>query len=253
MPKKRAPSRQLRTLACTGTLAAAVVALAAGGQSAASGDDRAAAAKGETRTARSMPVAISDEAAAALVARSSWEPRPKNRAANERRASQRTLHRFRRTTSLPRAYKRRVTGAYTGTTDEILQWAARKWGFSPDVFRAVAAIESWWKMSAVGDDGRSYGIMQVKRGPHCCFPTTRRSTAFNLDYYGAYLRYVYDGRARWLNTVERGTRYGRGDLWGSVGVWYSGRWHHGSGNYLRRVKNAIRQRVWRRGGFRSGG
>src|SRR6185436_11761557 len=35
-----------------------------------------------------------------------------------------------------------VTGRYRGTTDEILQWAARKWGFDPDLFRAVATVES---------------------------------------------------------------------------------------------------------------
>jgi hypothetical protein len=219
----------------------------------ASATDRAAVAKAATRPARSRPVALSDVAAAGLVARSRWEPRPRNHEANQRRASERTLRRFRRWSSLPRAYKRRVTGGYRGTTDEIIQWAAYKWGFSPDVMRAVATIESWWKMSAIGDDGESYGLMQVKRGHHCCFPTTRRSTAFNVDYYGAYLRSVYDGHARWLNGVERGERYRRGDLWGSVGVWYSGRWHYGSGEYITRVKKTIRQHVWRRAGFRSGG
>jgi hypothetical protein len=153
---------------------------------------------------------------------------------------------------LPRAYKRRVTGNYTGTTDEVIQWAAYKWGFSPELLRAVAAIESRWKMGAVGDDGQSFGLMQLKRRHHCCFPTSRRSTAFNVDYYGAYLRSVYDGRQGWLNTVERGERYRRGDLWDSVGVWYTGRWHYGSGVYIRHVKETIRQRVWRRSSFRRG-
>jgi hypothetical protein len=108
-------------------------------------------------------------------------------------------------------------------------------------------------MSTVGDDGRSFGIMQVKRGHHCCFPATKRSTAFNLDYYGSWLRAVYDGRRRWLNSVERGQPYRRGDLWGSVGTWFSGRWYLGSAEYIGRVKETIRQRVWRRAGFRSGG
>ena len=216
MQRERAPSRQLRALACTGALAAALaVAAADDGSVAASGTEasasnRAAAAKAGTRAARSRPVALGDAAAARGVDRSRWEPRPANRAANRRTPGKRTLRRFRRWSDLPRAYKRRVTGGHTGTTDEILQWAALKWGFSPDVLRAVAVIESWWKMSAVGDDGQSFGIMQVKRGSHCCFPTTRRSTAFNADYYGAWLRAAYDGRFRWLNTVERGERYRRG-------------------------------------------
>ena len=198
-------------------------------------------------------MAISDATAAGLVQRSRWEPRPHNREANHRRASKRILRRLRRRSDLPRAYKRRVTGAYRGKTDEIIQWAAYKWGFSPDVFRAVAVIESWWKMSTVGDGGQSFGLMQIKRGHHCCFPATKRSTAFNLDYYGAWLRAVYDGRRRWLNHVERGERYRRGDLWGSVGTWFSGRWHLGSGEYIGRVKDTLRQRVWRRAGFRRSG
>jgi hypothetical protein len=237
-------------LCCTAALVAAGAASAA----ATSGDgDRAAVARAETRAARSQPVAISDVAAAESVDRSRWEPRPRNREENGRTPSRDTLRQFRRWSELPRAYKRRVSGDFTGTTDEIIQWAAHKWGFAPDLVRAVATIESWWKMSAVGDDGESFGIMQVKRGPHCCFPATRRSTAFNVDYYGAWLRAVYDGRFRWLNTVERGERYRRGDLWGSVGVWYSGRWRYGSGAYIRRVKKTIRQRVWRRAGFRRSG
>jgi len=245
----RVSSRQLRALGCTFALAAAA---AAAGVAAASGEDRAAVARADTRAARATPVAITDTAASELVAESSWEPRPGNREANRRTPSRRTLRRFRHWSELPRAYKRRVTGGYTGKTDEVIQWAARKWGFSPDVFRAVAVIESRWKMSAVGDGGRSFGIMQVKRGSHCCFPTTRRSTAFNLDYYGAWLRAAFDGRLRWLNTVPRGERYRPGDLWGSVGVWYSGRWRLGAGEYIGRVKNVIRQRVWRRSGFRRG-
>jgi hypothetical protein len=251
MPETRIPSRQLRTLACTAVLAAA--ALASTSNTDASDVDAAAAAGAETRAARTTPVAISDATAAGLVDTSRWEPRPANREANRRRPSKDTLRRFRHWSQLPRAYKRRVTGNYTGTTDEIIQWSARKWGFAPDIFRAVGAIESWWKMSAIGDDGRSFGIMQVKRGSHCCFPATRRSTAFNLDYYGAWLRAAYDGRFRWLNDVERGERYRRGDLWGSVGVWFSGRWRYGTGDYVRRVKETIRQRVWRRAGFRRSG
>jgi hypothetical protein len=241
MPPTRVSSRQIRTLLCAAALAGAVTASAA------------PATGAETRAARSQPVAISDEAAAARVDRSGWEPRPQNREANHRRPSKRTLRRFRHSSDLPRAYKRRVSGDYTGTTDEIIQWGARKWGFSPDVLRAVAVVESWWKMSAIGDGGDSYGLMQVKRGPHCCFPATRRSTAFNVDYYGAWLRAAYDGRFRWLNTVARGERYTRGDLWGSVGLWYSGRWRYGTGEYIARVKETIRQRKWRRAGFRRSG
>jgi hypothetical protein len=244
----------------TAAIAAAVVAaispigpVAAQDAETSSRADRVRSAKAATRPARTKPVALRDVTAARLVNNSRWEPRPRNRAENHRRASRKTIRAFRRYSDLPRRYTKRVTGNYTGTTDEILQWGAFKWGFSPDVFRAVATIESWWKMRAVGDEGRSYGIMQVKRGPHCCYPATRLSTAFNVDYYGAWLRSMYDGRQGWLNTVPRGERYRKGDLWGSVGVWYSGRWHKGSAEYIRRVKRIIGKHVWRRSGFRHGG
>src|SRR5262245_64477950 len=38
---------------------------------------------------------------------------------------------------------RRVTGNFTGTTGEIIQWAACKWGFNVNALRAQAAIESY--------------------------------------------------------------------------------------------------------------
>ena len=206
-----------------------------------------------TRRARSKPVAIRDARAARMVHRSRWEPRKGNYAANHRRASKKTIRKFRRYSGLPRRYEKRVTGGFTGTTDEILQWGAYKWGFAPDLFRAIATIESWWRMDAVGDEGQSFGLMQIKRGHHCCYPATRLSTAFNVDVYGAWLRSVYDGRVRWLNTVPRGRRYRAGDLWGSIAVHYSGRWHKNSAEYIGRVKNIIRKHVWKRSGFYHGG
>ena len=45
----------------------------------------------------------------------------------------------------------RVTGDFTGTTDEILQWAACKWGIDEDMVRAQIAKESWWHQEAKGD------------------------------------------------------------------------------------------------------
>ena len=38
----------------------------------------------------------------------------------------------------------RVDGQFTGTTDEIFQWAACKWGLSDDMLRAIAVRESTW-------------------------------------------------------------------------------------------------------------
>ena len=64
------------------------------------------------------------------------------------------------------SYVSRVDGNFTGTTDEILQWGACKWGFDEDLVRAVAVVESWWRQSTVGDNGASYGLLQVRTTVH---------------------------------------------------------------------------------------
>ena len=65
---------------------------------------------------------LSDAAAARLVHRSRWEPRPEDYAADDRVPSSAALTYFRSHSEMP--YKDQVTGAFTGTTDEIIQWAA---------------------------------------------------------------------------------------------------------------------------------
>ena len=44
-----------------------------------------------------------------------------------------------------------MTGNFTGTTDEIIQWTACKWGIDEDVVRAQAAKETYWFQKNVGD------------------------------------------------------------------------------------------------------
>ena len=187
---------------------------------------------------------LSDAEAGARVNQSSWEPREENLRANQRRPSDDQLRDFRRRSVMMNRFD--VTGRYGGTTDEILQWAARKWGFDPDLFRAVAAVESYWNMSAVGDGGLSFGIFQMKKTYHCCLPLSAKYTAFNADYYGAILRSYYDGKEKWLNKYERGERYGAGDIWGSVGSWWAGRWRTpGALAYIHRVQDALKDEPWR--------
>ena len=168
----------------------------------------------------------SSKAAAKLVTRNGWEPRPANRKANRRVPSKRMLRRWRRQSDMP--YKRFVDGRFKGTTDEIIQWAAHKWGINTRTMRAVATVESWWEMSTRGDEGDSFGLYQVRRPYHCrgACAIARDHTAFNADYYGGIIRSYYDGKQKWLNTVEgNGRRYRAGDLVGSMGAWYSGRWY----------------------------
>jgi hypothetical protein len=217
---------------------AAVLALMAIGTAPAS-----AASRATVSAKRPGTDPLADATAASRVMSSGWEPRRGNAKANRRLPSEAQLADFRRRSQM--VYRRHVTGRFRGTTDEILQWAARKWGFDPDLFRAVATVESYWNMSAVGDGGLSFGIFQMKRTYHCCVPLSSRYTAFNADYYGAILRAYYDGRQTWLNDVERGERYRAGDLWGSVGSWYAGRWRTSAAlDYIRRVKKTLRDEPW---------
>ena len=83
----------------------------------------------------------SDATCAALV-RDAPEIRPANATFNQTRGQQNP--------ALP-GYFGRVTGNFVGTTDEIIQWAACKWGLDEDVVRAQTAKESWWFQRTAGD------------------------------------------------------------------------------------------------------
>jgi hypothetical protein len=167
----------------------------------------------------------------------------------------------------------RVTGNFVGTTDEILQWAACKWGIDEDMVRAQAVAESWWHQTAKGDwttnaancapghglgvDGQagqcpeSFGILQ-NRYPYekGAWPGIDTSTAFNADTTYAIWRACYEGYEWWLNDVERGQQYAAGDAWGCAGRWFAGRWHTAAAEgYITTVKNNLSQRVWEQANF----
>jgi hypothetical protein len=206
-------------------------------------------AAADTRPVNSPP--LSDAQAAKRVEQSRWEPRPANARANRTTLTKRQLATFRRKSDMP--YKARVTGRFRGTTDEIIQWAAAKHGIDTNVMRAVAVIESWWRMSTIGDNGDSFGLYQIRRPFHCCPAYARNSTAFNADYYGAIIRAYYDGKMPWLNTVERGREYRPGDLYGSLGAWFAGRWRTQPANdYIARVRQTLGDRTWRTRDFQTG-
>jgi hypothetical protein len=48
----------------------------------------------------------------------------------------------------------RVDGQFTGTTDEIFQWAACKWGLPDDLLRAIAVRQSTWYQYRTYPSGR---------------------------------------------------------------------------------------------------
>ena len=179
----------------------------------------------------------------------------------------------------PRAYTEigvRVTGHFSGTTDEILQWAACKWGVDEDIVRAQAATESWWHQGAKGDWGtnasrcppghglgvddpvnhsdtcpESWGLLQT-RYPYqvSAWPGMANSSAFEVDTAYAIWRACYEGYEVWLNQVDRGQDYGPGDVWGCVGRWYAGRWHTSEAEYyIDRVKDYLNSRIWEQPNF----
>src|SRR4051794_22642248 len=184
---------------------------------------------------------LGDREAAKRVKRSPWEPRPDNRRANLRVPTSAELARFRRA-SRGQGVGKRVTGRFKGTTGEIIHWAALKWGFDPDLLRAQAVTESSWHQDSVGDRGRSFGLMQVKRTKwHGSYPLSELSTAFNVDLAASILRQAFDGRADWYSSEG----YRAGDLWGSLGSYFSGHWHDADGRrYVRSVWRQIHERAW---------
>lgn len=150
----------------------------------------------------------------------------------------------------------RIDGKFTGTTGEILQWGACKWGLDVDVLRAVAYQESDWKQSTTGDQSAepkdcvggvappcptSFGILQLKHlDLPGSYPLSRSSTAFNVDYYGARMRSCYEGWVTYL-----GGEYRPGDLWGCLGWHKSGMWKDSAAlDYIARVQNYVAERPW---------
>jgi hypothetical protein len=194
---------------------------------------------------------LSDSQAAALV-RHATETRPDNADGNQTTPSGAQLSYFHaHDDSMPASYLERIDGDYTGSTDQIIQWAAYKWGLDPELLRAVASVESWWHMYTVGDEGNAYGLFQIDARYHCCQDLAAGDTAFNADYYGAIVRSYYDGTQTWLNTVSgNGKPYRAGDLWDSVGYWAAGRWDTDTGReYVGKVRADLREQVWRQPNF----
>jgi hypothetical protein len=225
---------------------------------------------------------LSDAEAASLVTREP-EVRPDNQSANRYRPTNVDLWAFRAAKSgfhqTPvqanpwNAYVTGRTDLRRPTTDMIIQWAAHKWGIPENTLRALGSFEAGWHMEWGGDltevPSRWYmqyppqarstggsvwlsmGITQVKWKPDGSVNSgTQRlrwiSTAFNLDYAAATIRYYYDGKCKWC-----GRGYHAGQQWGSIGAWNQptpwgnekARW------YISKVKEALAMHGWTRPGW----
>jgi len=220
------------------------------------------------RAPRSSP--LSDAAAAACV-RPVAEKRPGNYGPNHYLPTDAEIALFRSKAGSANPLMRYVTGRFTGTTDEIIQWAARKWGIPEDWIRAQFVQESWWNQNAMGDrrDGvnaylyppqaridadsvyETMGIAQVKWRPDGSRnpgtePLRWKSTAFIADYHGAAIRYYYDGLCDFC-----GAGYSAGQQWQSIGAYFQPLpwWNAGAQYYVSRVKARFIDRTWARADF----
>ncbi len=92
----------------------------------------------------------------------------------------------------------------------------------------------------------SIGITQIKSRPSSdphpgTEPLRWKSTAWNLDYQGAVVRYYFNGLCSWC-----GTGYSAGQQWPSIGAWFNpSPWNNsGAISYQERVKGFLAARTW---------
>ncbi len=224
---------------------------------------------------------LSDARAAALVTRVA-ENRPGNAAANDYVPTDAELAAFHaaQARARTRGVYNPLTVHVTGrpgiahpSTDDLIQWVSHKWGIPTNWIRAQLVVESDWRQDQRGDSsevsarwfrlypkfsrvsGRhvfeSLGIAQEKWIPNGSVgagtePLRWRSTAFNLDYYAATLRYYYDGDCSWCSSSYR-----PGEAWNSVGAWFSPQpWGNSeAASYIAQVRAALAEHPWTRAGF----
>jgi hypothetical protein len=164
------------------------------------------------------------------------------------------------------------------STDDLIQWAAHKWGIPEDWLRAEYVRESYWNGFQLGDRARvspgwyrlypfqsrvpnsldvyeSLGITQVKWMPDGSVGAgTERlrweSTAFSIDYQAATVRFYYDNpdgsRGQWGDRT-----YAPCEPWESIGGWFEPYpWGNGGQQqYIDDVRQSLRRHEWMRSSF----
>ena len=152
------------------------------------------------------------------------------------------------------------------STDDLIQWAAAKWGIPVDVVRAHVWVESRWRQDAMGDfypqsnpevfpafscrGGscfESLGIAQVRWPAHPGVEPLRwKSTAFNLDVDACNARFYFDGlAARWGPGITA-HGYAAGQRWLSIGALFNPfPWRNQDQlDYIAKVRRALARRAW---------
>lgn len=164
------------------------------------------------------------------------------------------------------------------STDDLIQWSAHKWGIPEDWLRAEYVQESYWNQFALGDEHtvpqswyslyppqarvphspevyRSLGIAQVQWTPDGSLgpgsnPLRWESTAFNLDYQAAMVRFYYDNPGGARSTWGDAT-YTPCQAWRSIGGWYRPYpWGNADqASYIRNVRRDLADRRWTSASF----
>lgn len=164
------------------------------------------------------------------------------------------------------------------STDDLIQWAAHKWGIPENWLRAEFVQESYWSQFQLGDQARvsarwyslypgqarvahsrsvyqSMGITQVKWIPDGSVgagtePLRWESTAFNLDYQAATVRFYYDNprdaRSSWGDAS-----YAPCQTWNSLGGWFKPYpWNNsGQKSYIDQVQQHLADHDWTKASF----
>jgi hypothetical protein len=214
---------------------------------------------------------LTDAQAASLVTHKP-EQRPANTTANDyvpTNAQLEAFHLAARASDPLSPYVDGRDGLKAPSTDDLIQWAAHKWGIPEDWLRAQYVQESYWRQSTLGDRSgvplswyvlyplvaqipsssevyESMGISQVKWKPDGSQapgtePLRWLSTAFNIDYEASIVRYYYDGYCSWCTSG-----YTAGQQWNSIGAWFE---PYPWGNsmqlaYERRVQERLAEKPW---------
>lgn len=194
----------------------------------------------------SQPIILVDEVrltSVASAAGDSPEVRPQNTEANQTPGRPTDPTKFNMYQSF-KPYYEKIDGDYVGTTEQILAWAAKKWGFDqlgyPDLAKAMAVAETWWRQGHIGANGE-LGILQVHPKYWPDAEPARWSTAYAADYAMAVVRHYYDGNS-WLRDNTKG------NIRNSVAAWECGCGSNGGGSYTTTVFKYYDSKPWLRPG-----
>jgi hypothetical protein len=88
--------------------------------------------------------------------------------------------------------------------NNLLESTAQKYGIPPDILKSIAWQESRWNPGAVGDGGKSHGMMQIYTNAHPDYNVAegQSNIAYNIDYGAKLLRSLYDRYGSWDKAVE---------------------------------------------------